>query len=409
MIAKRTQCRMCGSRDLTMFLDLGDQPPANRYLKKGEWLRQPEPMYPLRVYFCNGCNLVQLLDVVPKEELFSHYLFLSSGVGNTPKHFQEYARMLQERFLKPGDFVVEIGGNDGVLLAELKNVKTLNVEPAQNIAPVARARGIETIADFWTADLARRIKKEYGSARLILGNNSIPHIDNQADVTAGVKELLADDGIYVVQAHYLGYIFDTLGYGDIYHEHMSYFAVRPLIDFYKNFGFHVFDYQFVPWQGVSIRAFMGPESRYPQGQNVTALAEDEIQRGYARLETYTDLARKIERSKDKLASTLADLKNSGARIAAYGAAAKGMPILNYAGLTNHTIDFCVDDMPEKQGLYTPLSHIPIISRESAKKYPVDYFLIVAWDLKYFSLEKEKEFVAGGGKFIMPIGDIEILS
>lgn len=400
---------MCGSRELTLFLDLGDQPPANRYIPKDGWLREPEPYYPLKVYFCHHCNLVQLLDVVPKEELFGHYLFLSSGAGNTPVHFQEYAKDLQEKFLTPGDFVVEIGGNDGVLLAELKNVRTLNIEPAQNIAPVARGRGIETLADFWTADLARKIKKEYGPAKLILGANSIPHIDNQVDVMTGVKELLADDGIFVVQAHYLGYIFDTLGYGDIYHEHMSYFAIRPLIDFYKKFGLHIFDYQFVPWQGVSIRMFMGPESRYPQGQNVTALAEDEIKRGYAEFETYQDLAQKIERSKNKLVSTLAALKKSGARIAAYGAAAKGMPILNYAGITSDMIDFCVDDLPEKQGLYTPMSHIPIISREEAKQYPVDYFLLLAWNFKDFILEKEKEFVAAGGKFIMPIGDIEILS
>lgn len=400
---------MCGSRDLSPFLNLGDQPPANRYIPRDSWLREPEPYYPLKVYFCHHCNLVQILDVVPKEELFGHYLFLSSGAGNTPVHFKEYAKDLQEKFLTPGDFVVEIGGNDGVLLAELKGVKTLNIEPAQNIAPVARGRGIETLADFWTADLARTIKKEYGPAKLILGNNSIPHIDNQIDVTTGVKELLTDDGIFVVQAHYLGYIFDTLGYGDIYHEHMSYFAIRPLIDFYKKFGLQIFDYQFVPWQGVSIRVFMGPESRYPQGQNVTALAEDEFRRGYAKLETYTDLAQKIARSKDQLVSVLADLKRRGARIAAYGAAAKGMTILNYAGITNDMIDFCVDDLPEKQGLCTPMSHIPIISRESAKKYPVDYFLLLAWNFKDFILEKEKEFVAGGGKFIMPIGDIEILS
>lgn len=153
---------------------------------------------------------------------------------------------------------------------------------------------------------------------------------------------------------------------------------------------------------------MVAESRYPQGQNVTALAEDEVKKGYARVETYNDLAQKIEKSKDKLISTLATLKSNGARIAAYGAAAKGMPILNYAGITNDMIDFCVDDLPEKQGLYTPMSHIPIISREEAKKYPVDHFLLLAWNFKDFILEKEKEFVAGGGRFIMPIGDVEVL-
>ncbi|MEK7136989.1 MAG: SAM-dependent methyltransferase, partial [Patescibacteria group bacterium] len=182
MITHRDRCRMCGSKECTMFLDLCDQPPANSNIRLGAWLKHPEPLYPLQVYFCHDCNLVQLLDDVAKEELFSVYQFVSSGVGNTPKHFQEYAQELTEKFLKPREFIVEIGGNDGVLLSELRDVRTLNIEPATNIAPMAWARGVATINDFFTSDLARRVAGSHGKAQVVMGNNSIPHIGNQVDV-----------------------------------------------------------------------------------------------------------------------------------------------------------------------------------------------------------------------------------
>lgn len=407
MITHTNQCRMCGSKALTMCLDLGDQPPANSNIKSGEWVHNPEPMYPLKVYFCHDCNLVQLLDSVDKEELFSRYQFVSSGVGNTPKHFQEYAQELHEKFLKPGNFVIEVGGNDGVLLGELKGVRVLNIEPAKNIAPIAEARGVETIADFFTSTLAKKVAQKYGKAHIVMGNNSIPHIADQIDVMKGFKELLADDGVGIIQAHYLGYIFDSLGYGDIYHEHMSYYAIRPLIRFYKQFGLEIFDYQMLPFQGVSIRIYFGHKGKHPMNPNVQQLAQEELQKGWNNIATYEKLAKNVELSRDTLIQTLKDLKMKGKHIAAYGAAAKGVPILSYAGITDRMIDFCVDGLPQKQGLCMPLSHIPIISPEQAHKRPVDYYLLLAWNFRDHIVEKEQDFVARGGKFIMPIGDIEI--
>lgn len=407
MITQIKQCRMCGSDELKLFLDLGDQPPANRNVPKDDWLVHPEPLYPLRVCLCETCSLVQLLDSVDKEEMFSDYPFVSSGSGNTPVHFQEYAKEIQERFVQPDDLVVEVGGNDGVLLRELKGVRVLNIEPAQNIAPIAESRGVKTICEFFTEALAKRVTAEYGKAKVALGNNSIPHIDNQKDVMAGFKELLADDGVGIIQAHYLGYIFDTLGYGDVYHEHMSYYAIRPLIEFYKQFDLEIFDYQMLPFQGVSIRIYFGHAGKHPVSPRVAELAKEELSKGWNTLPAYQKLAKDVEQSKNKLVVTLAGLKKEGKRIAAYGAAAKGMPILCYAKLDNQTIDFCVDDLPEKQGLYTPMSHIPIISSTEARQRPVDYYLLLAWNFREHIAAKEKEFVAHGGKFIMPIGDIEI--
>ncbi|MDO8558265.1 MAG: class I SAM-dependent methyltransferase [bacterium] len=407
MLTHYDHCRMCGSKKLTMFLDLGDQPPPNRNIKPGSWTRDPEPMYPLQVWFCHDCSLVQLCDIPSKEEMFTDYQFLSSGVGNTPKHFQDYAEELQTQFLKPGDLVVEVGGNDGVLLRELKGVKALNIEPAANIAPIARSRGVETLNEFFTSTLAAEVSKKYGKAKVALGNNSIPHIADQIDVMKGFKELLADDGVGIIQAHYLGYIFDTLGYGDIYHEHMAYYAILPLIRFYKTLGLEIFDYRMLDFQGVSIRVYFGHAGKHAMSPKVAALAEEERRKGWDRLETYQTLAGAVERSKNKLVQTLNELKKQGKHIAAYGAAAKGVPILNYAGITDAMIDFCVDGLKEKQGNCMPMSHIPIISPEDAKKRSVDYYLLLAWSFRDHIVEKEKEFVAKGGKFIMPIGDIEI--
>lgn len=407
MITHHDSCRMCGGKELTMFLDLHDQPQANLNIKPGAWIEHPETMYPLQVYFCHRCNLVQLLDDVAKEELFSQYQFVSSGVGNTPVHFQEYAKELSEKFLKPGDFIIEVGGNDGVLLGELKTMKTLNIEPAQNIAPMSRARGVETINDFFTSALAKEVAKKYGKARVVMGNNSIPHIGDQIDVMKGFKELLAPGGTGIIQAHYLGYIFDTLGYGDVYHEHMSYYAIRPLLMFYEQFGLEIFDFEMLPFQGVSIRIFFGHKGEHPVHPRVQQLADEEVSKGWDKLETYRQLAKDVKKSKDKLVATLADLKKKGKRIAAYGAAAKGVPILNYAGITNEIIDFCVDGLPQKQGLCMPMSHIPIISPEEARTRPVDYYLLLAWSFRDHIAGKEKEFTARGGKFIMPIGEIEI--
>ena len=223
----------------------------------------------------------------------------------------------------------------------------------------------------------------------------------------GFKELLAKDGVGIIQAHYLGYIFDTLGYGDIYHEHMAYYAIRPLVPFYKALGLEIFDYKMLPFQGVSIRIYFGHAGKHPVNPKVAALAEEELQKGWGVLETYQKFAGDVSTSRDKLVSTLKELKRQGKHIAAYGAAAKGVPILNYAGLTDKDIDFCVDGLSEKQGLCMPMSHIPIISPEEARKRDVDYYLLLAWSFRDHIVEKEREFVAKGGKFIMPIGDIEI--
>jgi len=407
MITHQDTCRMCGSKELTMFLDLHDQPQANLNIKPGAWLKNPEIMYPLQVYFCHTCNLVQLLDDVAKEELFSQYQFVSSGVGNTPVHFQEYAKEVMEKYLKPGEFIIEVGGNDGVLLGEIKNARTLNIEPAQNIAPMSRARGVETINDFFTSALAKEVAKTHGKAQVVMGNNSIPHIGDQIDVMKGFKALLADNGVGIIQAHYLGYIFDTLGYGDVYHEHMSYYALCPLLSFYKQFDLEIFDYEMLPFQGVSIRIFFGHTGEHPVHPRVKALADEEVEKGWNKIETYMQLAKDVQKSKDKLVALLKDLKSQGKHIAAYGAAAKGVPILNYAGITDEMIDFCVDGLPQKQGLCMPMSHIPIISPEEARTRDVDYYLLLAWSFRDHIAEKEKEFRAKGGKFIMPIGDIEV--
>jgi hypothetical protein len=398
---------MCNSKKLLLFLDLHDQPPPNRNIKPGDWKKHPEPLYPLKVYFCKDCHLVQLLDAVSGDELYSNYQFFSSGVGNTPQHFLDHAKQIQEKFLRPGDFVVEIGGNDGVLLKNFKNVRILNIDPAKNIAPVARKNGVPTLNKFFNKQTAQEVVKKYGQANLIIGVNSIAHIDNLKSVFAGFKTLLAPNGIGIIQAHYLGELLRTKGYGFIYHEHYSTFSIRPLIPFFKKFGFTIFDYQDITSWNISFRVYFGHQKYHLQGANVTKLAKTELQKKLDKPATYLKFAKSVAKSRLKLIATLKRLKSQGARIAAYGAAAKGVPILVYCGITNDIIDFCVDDLPSKHGLVTPLSHIPIISSTEAHERQVDYYLLLAWNFRDHIVEKEKDFVKKGGKFIMPIGQIEI--
>lgn len=328
-------------------------------------------------------------------------------MGNTPQHFLDHATQIQKRFLRPGDFVVEIGGNDGVLLKNLQNVRKLNIDPAKNIAPVARKNGVPTLVKFFNQQTAQQVVQKYGQANLIVGINSIAHNDDLHSVFSGIKQLLAPNGVGLIQAHYLGELLRTQGYGFIYHEHFSTFAMRPLISFLKKYDLAIFDWQDITSWNISFRIYFGHSKYYSQGINVSKLAATEIKNKLDQPQTYKKFALQVQKSEMKLLKTLKLLKAQGKHIAAYGAAAKGVPILVYCGITSDMIDFCVDDLPSKHGLVTPWSHIPIINSTEAKKRPVDYYLLLAWNFRDHILEKEADFVKKGGKFIMPIGKIEI--
>lgn len=409
-LRKNDKCRICKSKDLKQFLNLGKMPLANSFLKN-EDLTKPELKFPLRVLFCGNCGLSQLGEVVNPDLLFRNYVYLSSGMPKKfSEHFKNYADEMISRFIKSKkDLVVEIGSNDGILLnAFKKNTKILGIDPAENIARVANENGIKTIADYFSKKLANKIVKKYGRAKIIVGNNVVMHIDDYSDLLNGVKTLLADDGVFVFEAPYMRDMFDNFTFDTIYHEHLSYLTIQPFTKFFNQFEMEIFDIKEVPVHGVSLRVYAGNIGKRQIQPSVAEHLKSEKDMKLNEFKTYSNLAKKITAIKEKVMSTVSDLKKSGKIIAAYGAPAKGNTLLNYLGAGRNFLDYAVDDLPSKIGTYTPGTRLPVISSDEARKNPPDYYLLLAWNYKDVILEKEKEFRRKGGKFIIFIPELKII-
>ena len=409
-LSRNKICRICKSQNLTKFLTLGPQPLANRFLKKTQ-LIESEPFYPLDIYFCHKCNLVQLVDIVGKEKLFRDYIYFSSSMPILSEHFRLYAEDVMKKFLNSSDqFVVEIGSNDGILLKFFKDsgFKVLGIEPAENIVPISRSLGVETLNDFFNEKLAEEISRKHGQAKVIMANNVVAHINNHHDLVRGVYKLLDDKGVFIFEVPYLIDMFENLAYDTIYHEHLSYLAITPLKYLFKQFGMEIFDVKLFPVQGQSIRVFVGKKGKYPVKPSVNKFIHKEKNLALDKLESYFDLAKRIEKSKEDLSNLLISLKQQGKRIAAYGAPAKGNTLLNHCKIGTDILDYALDDLPSKQGLYTPGMHIPVVDNSFSKRNLPDYYLLLAWNYVDAILEKEKDYRNKGGKFIFPISEIKIL-
>ncbi len=406
MIHINTQCRDCKSTALVRFLDLGSQPLANSFVS-AEDLDKPEPVYPLEVYVCRNCNLAQLIHVVDKNELFKHYVYFSAGMPRISPHWQNYAKEVMAEYLEtPNDFVFEIASNDGILLKFFKDkgFRILGIDPAQNIVPVAESLGVPTLTAFFEEKIAKEVLQKHGPAKAILANNVVAHIDDHHDLCRGVKTLLHTQGVFVIEAPYLADMFENLTYDTIYHEHLSYLAVRPLQTLFQKFGLEIFDVKLIPVQGQSLRLFVGHKGAHAMNPSVSEFVQKELEYKMDDVQSYFDLAKRIAVSKEKLVELVRNLKKQGKKIAAYGAPAKGNTLLNYCKIGPDSIDYAVDDLTSKQGLYTPGMRIQVVTREYASKHLPDYYLLLAWNYAQTVLDREQTFRDQGGKFIIPIGD-----
>ncbi|EKD87572.1 MAG: hypothetical protein ACD_36C00018G0001 [uncultured bacterium] len=404
-VHKRTTCRACKNTKLTKVLSLGPTPLANAFLTK-EMLDKEEMFYPLDVYFCQNCHFLQLGHVVRPEILFKNYVYVSSTSPVFVEHFHDFAHDLIQRFdLDQKSLVVDIGSNDGILLKPLKehNLRTLGIEPAQNIAARANKDGIKTIAKFFTTALARSIGKAYGQASVVTANNVFAHIDNLDEVIEGTKILLKKNGVFVVEAPYL-VDFLTKNYFDlVYHEHLSYLSVKPLQTLFHRFDMEIFDVQKVPVHGGSIRVFVkGKGAAYKQTARLSHFLKLEKRMRLDRVETYFTYADKVRINKTKLIALLTKLKHQGKSIAGYGAPAKGNTLLNYFGIGTDYINYIIDDSPYKQGLYSPGKHIPVVASAMLAKQKPDYLLLLAWNFAKPIMEKLQDYQHQGGKFIVPV-------
>jgi hypothetical protein len=402
---KRTACRACGGVTLRRFLELGMQPLANAFPRDASGF-DGEARYPLDVYFCDTCSLVQVLDVIDPEVLFRDYIYVTGTSQTMAEHNRRYARTVIEAVpVKPHDLVVEVASNDGSLLTcfEPFGVRTLGVEPAANIALLARAAGVETIVEFFDLDIARSLRQAKGAAKAVIGNNVLAHVDDTRGFLAGFHELLGADGMAIVEVPYLGELVDRLEYDTVYHEHLCYFSVTALMRLCTVVGLSVRRIDHVPVHGGSIRMYAGRSETFGNhSAEVVAESERERERGLTSFETFERMAVQVASNREQLMDLLRRLKHEGRTVAGYGAPAKGNTLLNYCGVTTNELPYTVDRNPLKVGRYTPGTHLPVLPVETLLERQPDYVLILAWNFADEIIAQQSEYRARGGRFIVPI-------
>lgn len=404
----KDSCRICKGTSLTRILSLGEHPPVDNFTDAAHCA--DEKRYPLDVYFCGTCNLVQLLDVVSEEELFhGEYAYFSSASKPLVDHFHSYAEDLKKEQLKDGDLVVDIGSNDGVLLQFLTDkYRVLGIEPSGNVAEAARKKGIETLDGFFTVEMAKKIVETHGKAKVITANNVFAHIDNLDEIIEAVKELLTDDGIFVSESHYLLDLVERVEFDTIYHEHLCYYSVKPLQHLFGRFDMEVFDVERVNTHGGSIRVFARRATGEAPKSSVRELLALEEKAGLHTLARFGDFQKNAEAVRDKLVSLVRGCNKEGKTVTAYGAPAKGNTLLNFCGFTAEDLKYVTDTTPQKIGLLTPGSHIPVVSPDILLTETPDYILLLAWNYREFILKKEGALRERGAKFIIPIPKVEIV-
>ena len=414
MNKKEYFCRFCNSGDLTLVIDFGEVALAGAFLKPDQFAE--EEKYPLQICFCNNCYLLQIINSVSPDILFRNYFYYSSAIATLREHFKAYAGEVTARFLDPKkSTVVEFGCNDGVLLNPLydKGIKTvIGVDPASNIIKAINNPRIIVINDFFSEATAQKIISEYGHADLIVANNVFAHIEDMHDVTRGIHKLLAGDGVFIFEVHYLGNIIEALQYDMIYHEHLYYYSLLALDNFFNQFDMEVFDVKKIPIHAGSMRYYVrkrGTLKKETVSQAVLDLRQDELNNKYNRVETYLDYAYKVEETKITLMRLLDQLKKDRKSIWGYGASGRANTIIQYCNIGTSHLDCIIDDAPAKHGFYTPGSHFPIVSRDLLDSNQPDYILAFAWSFIQEILGKTMDYFNRGGKFIIPLPQVKIIS
>lgn len=402
----RDKCRLCDSKSLEMFLDLGFMPHAGNFLKKSEVGK--ELIYPLKLWFCKKCKLVQILDIIPSSVLFDDYRYLSSI--SLTKHFEEFADELVTKYLSKGNFAVEIGSNDGVLLVPLKNkgIKVLGVDPARNVARVAKNKGIEVVVDRFNDAVANKVLKKYGKADAVLANNVLAHIDNMQEVFSGIKNILNEYGVLIFEVHYLPDLLKKLQYDFFYNEHLSYYSLTALVPFLSKFGLEIFNIKKISTHAGSVRVYakFKNNKKYSPTRAVVNLLNAEKRSKLLRRTYLLKFSKAVSDHSKELNKYVVNLKESGYKIVGYGASGRANTLLNYCKIDDSVVEYIVDDSPERQNRYTPGSHIYIVSPDYFRKdNAVKLSILFAWNYRDQILKKENLYIKNGGKFIVPLPKI----
>ena len=409
----KPSCRFCSTELKHTFVDLGMSPLCESYVDEAN-LDKMEPFYPLHVYVCDKCFLVQLLEYVSAEDIYSEYAYFSSYSDSWLNHCKQYVEMIIDKMrLDTNSQVYEIASNDGYLLQYFveKGIPVCGIEPAANIAKTAIQKGIPTIIKFFGVQTAEDIVAEGRKADLLLGNNVLAHVPNINDFVAGMKVLLGPEGVITMEFPHLLRLMKENQFDTIYHEHFSYLSFTTVDKIFTEHGLKLFDVEQIPTHGGSLRIYAchSENSDRPVYNRVKELIGEELAFGVKKLDTYATFTEMVKETKRKLLSLMIDLKRKGKTIAGYGAPGKGNTLLNYCGVYTDFIDYTVDRSHYKQGKFLPGTRIPIHSPEKISQTKPDYVFILPWNIKE-EIIKQNSFIRDwGGKFIVPIPEPKILN
>jgi len=406
------KCRFCQNPLSREFIDLVNSPPSNAYLHAGN-LAEPEVFYPLRVFVCEKCFLVQIDEFKKADEIFDeNYAYFSSFSKSWLEHSRKYVEMMCGRFgFDENSQVVEVASNDGYLLQffKEKNVPVLGIEPTLSTAQAAREKGIESWTEFFGTELARKLVAENRQADLLLGNNVLAHVPNVNDFVQGLKIALKPDGIVTMEFPHLLQLVENNQFDTIYHEHFSYLSLYTTQKIFARQNLTIFDVEEISTHGGSLRIF----AKHTENEslvntaNVEKLLAKEKEFGLLGLDYYANFQQKADRAKYDFLVFLIEQKRLGKKIAAYGAAAKGNTLLNYCGVKKDLIDFVADASPQKQNLFLPASHIPVVDESFIKREKPDFVIILPWNIKeeiFVQLDYIREWNA---KFVVAIPKLEV--
>ena len=402
---RRETCRLCGARDFAHVLSLTPTPPANAFVS-ADRLDIPQPVFPLDLFFCRACAHVQLLDVVDPGYLFADYVYVSGTSRVFVEHFRRYAKaMIHEYLPAPPALVVDVGSNDGTLLRQFAGLgyTVVGVDPARDIAKGATASGIPTLPAFFTPDVAARLRDRYGPASLVTANNVFAHADDLDAIVEGVKALLTPGGAFVFEVSYLADVVEKTLFDTIYHEHLAYHTVGPLVGFFKRHGLELIRAERIDTHGGSIRcvARHAAAAGNPD-RSVARAVELERSAGLDRPETLVEFSRRIDGLRQGFHDLMGDLKARERAVAGFGAPAKATTLMYHFGIGPETIDFIVDDSPLKQHLFTPGLHVPVLPADELYRRRPDYVIVLAWNFADPILTAHDSLRRSGVRFIIPL-------